>query len=234
MAVSGLQQSGDVGSQINQLIATLGSTNTSDGRTDQLKALNAALAAWTPPSSSLALAPTGATGETVPRQGGVAGQSQSIAAATGTLYLSAIYLPINTVVNNFNILIGSTASSGVTHNWMLLATAARVPVAVSADNTTTDLTASTVATYAVANVAAGAATSYVVPASGMYYLGFMMAVATTAPTMAGYTGVAATVNNLVPKTSGTSNTGATTPPSSFTAALTAITGTASTFYGYTT
>ena len=183
-------------------------------------------------TGGLSIAPSGTTGQTMSRAEG--SESETIAVTSGDLYLAALSLPAGTVVNNLNFVVGSTGSTTVTHNWAVLTTSARVPVAVSADNTTTDLTNNTVASYAVATTAAGAAASYTVPTSGLYYIGFMIATSMTQPTMFGNTGAASTINAIAPIAGGLSNTGATTPPTSFVNALTAITASASVLYGYTT
>jgi hypothetical protein len=217
----------------NMITAVNGPGSTTDTALESLmNQFATSLYTYTAGSPGLSLAPNTAVGESMPRM--LAEQSVTIAVSSGTLYLVALPLAVGTVVNNINFVTGTTASSGVTHNWALLANSARVPVAVSADNTTTDLTASTVQTYAVATVAAGAATSYTVPSSGLYYAGFMIATGTTQPTMIGYTGAGTDLNNIAPKLAGASNTGATTPPSSFSSALTAITASASALYAYIT
>lgn len=225
MATGTLQQSGDVTAQIEQLITTLGGTPVTDGMTGLLKQLNSALASSNAPGTTLPLAPAGATSETFARVAGGA-QSVTIAVASGTLQLAAVYLPINTIVNAINFVTGTTGSTGVSHNWAVLADSSRKVLAVSPDNTVADLAASTLQTY---TFAAPFTTTY----SGLYYVGFMISTGTTQPTMIGNTAAGSTLNNIAPKVSGASNVGATVPVA-VAATLTAITASASTLYAFTT
>lgn len=224
MTTGTLQQSGDVAAQLEQLIATLGATPVTDGKTGLLKQLNAALAGFSPNGSSLPLAPVGVTSESIPRSH--AAQSVTIAVASGTMQLAAVYLPANTIVNAVNFVTGTTGSTGVSHNWAVLADNNRKVLAVSADNTSADLVASTVQTYTLT-------TPFTTTYSGLYYIGFVIAVGTTTPTMIGVTSAGSTLNNIAPKTAGASNVGATVPVA-VAATLTAVTGSVSELYGYTT
>lgn len=224
MAVGTLQASGDVEAQLAQLIQTLGGSVVSGGKTELLKALNAALATWTPQGNSLGVSVSGTTSETIPRT--IAAQSVAIATgSSGDLFLFGVYLPVNTVVNAVNFVTGTTASVGVTHNWGVLANASRVVLGVSADNTSVDLVASTRQTYTLA-------APVTITASGLYYIGQMVAVATTMPTMIGNTQAGTTLLNLAPILGGKSNTGATVPVA-VGATLTAITVAAGVDYAFT-
>jgi len=207
-----------------------GTAPTSDGLGELIASINKAIYGFAPAGSrpSQYLGPTGCIAESMDR---ASTTFAYVAVSSGTLYLSALYLPANTVVSNLNTVTGSTASSGVTHNWMCLADNALSLLAVSADNTTNDLSASTLQTYAIATVAAGAATSFTTTYSGLYYVGFMIATGTTQPTIQGQTDLASTMMGLAPKLCGSSNTGATTPPA-FPATLTSITSSASQIYTF--
>jgi hypothetical protein len=168
-------------------------------------------------------------GETVPR---FQITSSTIAKATsGTLVMSAIQLPINATISNFNILFGTTGDAGPTNQWMALYDNQRNLLAISADQTSTAITASTVVTYAVATLASGAGTTYVTPYSGLYYVGFLLATA-NAPTFTGVVG-SAIANALVPINAGTSSTGLTTP-STFPTTAGTITATTNRLYMYLT
>ena len=220
-----LQQSGDVEAQISQMIQTLGgAVPTSGGKTDLLKALNAALAGFAPAGSSLTLAPAGATAESIPRALGA--ESVTIDAISGDLLLVAVYLPVNTIVNAVNFVTGTTASVGISHNWGCIADATRKVLGVSADNTSVELAASTVQSYALA-------APVTIAKSGLYYIGQMEANGTTDPTMIGVTAAGSTLRNIAPKLCGVSNTGATVPVA-VGATLTAITASVDMLYGYTT
>lgn len=218
---------GDIASQLAQFAVNIGAAlPASRGVGELWEAINAQIVAFTPGGGqpSGVVGPATATAETLPRWAGA--ESETIAQATGSLYLAAVYLPANTIVNSVNFVSGSTGSTGVTHNWGVLASSARKVLGVSVDNTTTDIAANTVQTYALG-------TAVTIPSSGLYYIGQMMAVATTAPTAMGYTGTISTLNAIAPILGGVSNTGATTPPA-LAATLTAITASASLLYGYTT
>lgn len=176
------------------------------------------------------LAPANAITASLARSGV---SSQTLALATGTLGLTAVYLTKGQTVNNLNVLTGSTAGAGLTHQWAALYNSALLLVAVSADGTSAAIAANTVLSYPIANVAAGAATSYIIPTSGIYYIGILVTNGTTQPTFAGSTSGNAASNAIVPILSGTSNTGLTTPPT-FPTTATAITATAGVLYVYVT
>lgn len=178
-------------------------------------------------------------GETVPSYGIT---SSTIAKATsGTLVMSAIELPVNVTINNFNILFGTTGDAGPTNQWMGLYDLNRNLLAVSADQTSTVITASTVVTYAVASVnslpnnpgsgTAVTATSFTTTYSGLYLLGFLLATS-NAPTFTGVVG-SSIANALPPINAGTSSTGLTSPSTIPTQAGT-ITATANRLYMYLT
>lgn len=170
--------------------------------------------------NDLQLAPANTIAQTVPRQSSTVA---NLSMSTGVLQLAAVYLPAGAVINNFNWLSGSTAGATLTHQWMALYTSARVLVATSADATSGAIAASTPITYAVATVAAGAATSYTVPTSGLYYVGLMVANGATQPSGSGITSTAASTG-IVPILSGTSTGSLTTAPT-FPTTATAITPT---------
>jgi hypothetical protein len=218
--------SGSLSETMSAIITNIGGTATSKGLDELWVAFgNALISNFTGGATQSALMPTGTLASTIGDRS-LWNESQSIAVASGTMQLDAIKIANNTKITNLNVLVGSTASSGVSHNWMLLADLNRKVLAASADNTATDLTASAVSTYALT-------TPYTTTYAGLYYVGFMMVAGTTQPTLAGYTQVAATANGLVPKFAGASNTGATTPLA-VGATCTAITASASNFTAYLT
>lgn len=226
MATGTLQQSGDVTAQLEQMISTLGGTPVTDGKTGLLKQLNAALAGFAGSTSALlALAPTGAVAETFPRVAGGA-QSITIATVSGTTYMTAIYLPINTVVNAVNVVVGSTPSSNdVTINWAALCDNTRKVLAVSA-NATAQLTPA--GEVNALSLSAAFTTTY----SGLYYIAYTVGATTTQPTLVGNTAAGTELNKQVPIVSGTSSTTATATPPAVATVLGAITATSSTIYAY--
>lgn len=112
-----------------------------------------------------------------------------VAPTTATIYMSAIFLRAGTVISNLNLQTGTTALATGTNNWMALYDSARVQVASTADQGLAALAASTPFAWPIATVAAGAATTYTVPTSGLYYIGVMLK-ATTVCTLLGFTRVA--------------------------------------------
>lgn len=112
-----------------------------------------------------------------------------VAPTTATIFMSAIFLRAGTVVSNLNLQTGTTALATGTNEWMALYDANRVQVASTADQALASMAASTPFAWPIATTAAGAATSYTVPTTGLYYQGVMLK-ATTVCTLLGYTRIA--------------------------------------------
>ena len=159
----------------------------------------------------------------------------NVIGATGQLYFVSVAGIEGQTIGHLGWLSGTTAASTPTNQWMVLADRALNGLAWTADATTTAIAASTAYSYAIANVVpnplaptAGtlvAATSFVLPYTGLYYIGLNVA-GTTIPTASGEVTTAAAAG-LAPKTNGTSTTpGAVGPPTVATAytALTALVG----------
>lgn len=179
--------------------------------------------------SRLSLAPTGATGETVPRSQAT-GATSSLA-TSGTIYLSAIALPQGTVVNNITFITGTgTLKTGGTHGWYCLADSGLVVRAATADQIDASTkwgTASTVYTLAT--------NAYTTTYTGLYYVGIMVAnSAGSQPNIVTGTAMAAGLG-VAPILSGTSTISQTTPPATDgSVTLTAIGADGSKrFYAYT-
>jgi hypothetical protein len=180
-------------------------------------------------SPVLALAPTGATGQTMPRNLVI---GSATIPANGTVYLTAIYLPQGTAVNNITLVTGTSVKTGGTHGWYLLADSGRVVRAVSADQTDASTVWGVASTaYTLSVSAAAYSTTY----SGLYYVGFMVAEsAGTMPTFSGASAsVATAVNSIAPAMTGTAGTGQTTPPAVTSTTLTLTSNGAFGFYAYT-
>lgn len=187
--------------------------------------------------NSLALAdsadsqtPTGGTAAPFPRY---MVNNAAQANQNAKLQVVGIYLPQNFPVNNFNFMVGTTGDAAPTNQWMCLLSPARIAVAVSADALTTAITASTTTApvtvaYPVATIASGAATQYVTPSAGFYYIGLAVNGSSTLLTT-GYTSILEAINT-VPIMAGTSTVSTTTPTANFTTAQTAITGVAAVPY----
>lgn len=140
--------------------------------------------------------------------------------ASGTLQMVAITLPRNLTVSNLSYLTGTTAAVTPTNQWAGLYDLNRNLLAISANALTAAIGASIGITYPVANVAAGAATSFTTTYAGLYFIGILIT-AGTMPTLSGLAGLAA-ATGLAPVIAGQSNTGLTVPQT-FPTQATAIT-----------
>lgn len=166
------------------------------------------------------LRPTGALAETTPRQ--FATLANQTAVVSGTLYLAAIGLMAGTPIASITWVSGTSAMVTATNQWFGLFDAAGNKLVLTADDGATAWATSSPKTLAVSAL-------YTTLTSGLYYLGYMVAAATT-PSMMGLTSTAA-ITGLAPATSGNSTTGLTTP-ASCPAAVTVPTGSAALRYGY--
>lgn len=149
------------------------------------------------------------------------------AAATGTLYLTAIDVPPRTLVSSATFISATTAAVTPTNWWFVLATgdaAAPIVLAVTANQLTTAWATNTVKTVP---FAAAYTTGNI---SATYYLGLAMT-ATTVPTMRGANLSNAIMSSaFVPTLAGTSTTGLTVPVA-VGAILTLVTAGANVPYG---
>ncbi len=99
--------------------------------------------------------------------------------ATGTLYMQSIWLPAGITVSNLSWCSATTAAGTPTHYMIGLYDINRNLLATSTDQTSTAWAANTLKTFAMT-------VPYLVPTSGLYYVGFFMA-ATTVITSKGGT-----------------------------------------------
>jgi hypothetical protein len=209
-----------------------------DGTADVIQANSAATYTWNPNTSlwyrvyapapvadPLALAPSGATGETFSRQYGTGGYLASL--TSGTVYVSAIPLPAGLLMSNLTLTVGNAAFTSVTHGWYALLDSARVVRAVTADQTGGNWGS----TFAAVTLSV-AASAYTTAYSGLYYIAFCATFSGSGsfPTVPAVNGG---ITGLAPILQGTSSTGQTTPPATG-ATLAAITSVgADRFYAYT-
>lgn len=154
------------------------------------------------PDSALALAPSGATGQTVDRNLATVYLS---GLTSGTVYASALTLPGNVAVSNISLLVGGIAFTSVTHGWYALLDSGLVVRAVTADQSGT--WQSTFATVTLSVAGSAYTTTY----SGLYYIAFCATHSGSGefPALANPVGGALT---LTPILASTSSTGQTTPP----------------------
>ena len=151
------------------------------------------------------------------------------ALTSGDLYVSALSIPVNTVVSSITLFTGTTVKGGGSHGWYVLLDSSLVVRMVTADQTDASTVWGSQKTF---YTLAGTA-SYTTTYSGLYYVGVMVAAGTT-PTFAGPAGViSAGVYGAAPVLCGTSGTALTTPPSTggTMASLSALNSTL--FYAYT-
>lgn len=139
--------------------------------------------------------------------GGTGDRGMSSAALTltsGTLHLSLL-LPLykGQTITNLLFITGTTAAGTPTHSWMTLHDSSRVKVAETADMLTAAIAASTLHTYSLTS-------PYVVPTTGLYYVGICV-IATTPCNVAlnGGTSAGKTVSGIAPILGGTSDSGLT-------------------------
>jgi hypothetical protein len=154
-----------------------------------------------------ALAPTNSY-ETYSRLG--AYMSVATAPASGTLYLSAVYIPAGVVVASITYVCANQAAVSPTHWWYGLYDSSRVQLAVTADQTTTAYSTFNWHTLAIATIASGASSTFTTTYSGLHYIGFLMTAATVAVNFGGVVG--GSPSGIAPILAGTSSTGLTTPP----------------------
>lgn len=213
---------------LRAIITILGLTGSSyDGESELIAAIAQGLQnPQFPATSQLALAPSTTVAETIPRA--LAGESVTIATVSGTIYMQALYIPANTVVNNITVVTGSTASSNdVTINWSALCDNTRHVLAVSANATAQLTPAGFLNTLA---MSAAFTTTY----SGLYYVAYTVGATTTQPTVCGVTSAGTETTKIVPILCGTSATSGTSTPPAVATQLGAITATANDIYAYLT
>lgn len=144
--------------------------------------------------------PSGTLARTIPRP-----QLQVATVAvgtTGTVSMHGIPLAAGMVVGNLAVLSGTTAASGPTHWWLALADMQLNVLAVTADQLSAAIAASTflkVATTA----------TLVVPYTGLFYFVVSFSTSVTQPTLTGNAAIAGV--NSSPVLRGTAGTSATPP-----------------------
>ena len=137
----------------------------------------------------------GCKAESIPRT--LAGVT--IAGASGTMFMQAIWLPAGMIINNLYSMSGTTGGANQTARWMALYDQSRSLLRQSADQGGAALAANTLFTAPI--------TSYTTTYSGLYYIAML----TTASPANSWIGVTAAGNsairNLPPVLTGTSNSG---------------------------
>jgi len=222
-------QSGGLTDLLRTIIDILGGTGTNYGAEPELLEgiiLNMQTPIGVQNNADLFTQPSTCVAATLPRS--VAAESITIATVSGTIYMQAIYIPANTVVNNITTVTGSTASTNdVTINWAALCDSGRHVLAVSA-NATAQLTP------AGFNNTLALTSSFTTTYSGLYYIAYTVGATTTQPTICGNTAAGTEVAKIAPILCGTSSTSSTSTPPTTGTQLGAITATASSIYQFLT
>lgn len=222
---------GNVGELLRGLLANLGISPVPSMGKGELLTLLANAGSGLSQLGGTEFGPANCLAQTFPRN---QINSNTIAApATGVLQMQAVYLMQGMVVSNISFVTGTTAGATLTHQWAGLYDSSRNLLAISADGTSTALGASTAFTYAIANTAAGAATSFTCTYTGLYYIGIVVTNSATQPTFTGLAATAAIAAAIPPILGGTS-TGSLTTPSTFPTQAGTITATVNTLYMYLT
>ena len=159
------------------------------------------------PSTEIARGPAGCVGVTFDRQMAATANNTSLL-TSGTLLVAPMVLAVGTTVTNLNFKTGTTAATAPTNWWLGLWNLSTLAlIANTADQLTGAIAASTIFTKALTS-------AYLVPASGTYLVGLMVA-ATTVPTLAAANTAptsAANGSSILPVFNGNSSAGLTVLP----------------------
>jgi hypothetical protein len=173
-----------------------------------------------PPVANLGI--TGTLAETMPRE--TCPEINTTVAASGTLFMQAIYLRAGQLVSNITLSSATTAAVTPTNYFFALYSGARALLANSTNQTTTAWAANTVKTLAMS-------TPYRVPTSGQYYIGYFMTAGTVITAKGGTAKTGGQLASTAPILHGISTTGLTTALPDPAAAITG--GTASIYAAVT-
>jgi len=152
-----------------------------------------------PPVSNLG--GNGTLAETMPRE--TCPEVNTTVAASGTLFMQAIYLKAGQLISNITLASATTAAGTPTNYFAALYDGSRNLLAQSANQTTTAWAANTVKTLAMT-------TPYRVQTSGLYYIGYFMTATTVATLKGGTAKTGGQLAGAAPILHGASTTGLTT------------------------
>jgi len=150
------------------------------------------------PNPAVTDLPTGAIAQTFERRNGMGSQ----ASTSGRLLLAGIYLRAGTVITTITFASSSTAMSGGTHGWAALYNPSLGLMAQSADDTGITWGANVNKTFTLS-------APQTLTVTGWHYVGVMVTVTTTMPTLASLVVIANTAQ-ASPSVGGLSDTGLTT------------------------
>lgn len=158
---------------------------------------------------------TGVLAETMARNSPGMGGNSFLTSGTESLVL--IWLEAGTLVSQIGLVSSSTALAAGTNQWFSLRSSVRALLGVTADDTSTAWGTNTKKTLVMA-------TPYLVPASGLYYVGIMVAAGTPPNLLGAALSVPLNAAALMLGGRDATNTGLTTPATApgTSAALTAV------------
>lgn len=154
---------------------------------------------------AISLAVSGALAETIPRAVAT-WANQNAALVSGTLRLQAIELRAGMTVTNVGFVAGTTAAVAPTNWWFGLFDSARAILKLTADQTSTAWAANEAKVVALSS-------AHQIPATGLYYLGIMVAAGTVPSLCVSASGITSATGLAPILTGNTTNTGLTTPAS---------------------
>ena len=179
------------------------------------------------PAASSYLRASSILGETISRAGQM---NSSVGLNSGTLLMTAMYLPAGVTVGHLATSSGSAGMSSPTHWWFGLYDSNLNQLAVTADQTSTAWAANTYMSLAVATIASGASSTFTTTYTGLYYFGILGTWSVSGANIMAVAQAGTGITSQAPVLCGTSDTSQTTPPS-FPHTATAITAGTSLIYG---
>jgi hypothetical protein len=177
----------------------------------------------------LALAPSGATGETFTR---TMGTTYLSSLTSEQVYVSAIPLPVGLTVNNISLQLGNAQFTvvDVTHGWYALLDSSRIVRAVSADQTSGNWGPGSANSPVTLSVSAS---NYATTYAGLYYIALCITfTGSSGEFVAGPASIGG-VGGVAPILSGTSSASQTSPPVTGTTMGSITNVPADRFYAYT-
>jgi hypothetical protein len=151
---------------------------------------------------------SGQLGESFPRY---AATGVQLFFGSGEMQLAAVPLIAGQVVGHLAWCSDTTAAVTPTNQWLALFNLAGVMLANTADQLSAPIPATTYFEYPIAQVSSGPVSSYVVPATGIYFIGIVVAAATM-PSVSGITGLVTMLQEESPMTCAIGQAGLTGPP----------------------
>ena len=132
--------------------------------------------------------------------------------ASGTLQMTALYLPAGVPVGHLATCSSSASITGPTHWWFGLYDSSLNQLALTADQTNTAWALNTYKSLAVATIASGASATFTPAYTGLYYFGILATWSGSGNNIMGVQQTGIGIISQSPVLCGASDTGQTTPP----------------------